>query len=263
MTAGALWAPQNGRVGELIQQLVSEVGGSPHSVFLEEMIQTVLRLAEDQAERGDVKILNAALRELVDAFRLFAPYRGIRKVTIFGSARTTEDQPEYQQALEFAQEISRQGWMVITGAGDGIMKAGQGGAGRERSFGVNIRLPLGQPANEFIQNDSKLITFRYFFTRKLIFVKEADAIALFPGGFGTLDEAFEILTLIQTGKSNPLPVVCVDRPGGDYWRNWDAYVRRTCWRAADLTRGCLPVSGDRPPRGGHCRGHRVLPELSQ
>jgi hypothetical protein len=226
MTAGALWAPQNGRVGELIQQLVSEVGGSPHSVFLEEMIQTVLRLAEDQAERGDVKILNAALRELVDAFRLFAPYRGIRKVTIFGSARTTEDQPEYQQALEFAQEISRQGWMVITGAGDGIMKAGQGGAGRERSFGVNIRLPLGQPANEFIQNDSKLMTFRYFFTRKLIFVKEADAIALFPGGFGTLDEAFEILTLIQTGKSNPLPVVCVDRPGGDYWRNWDAYVRR-------------------------------------
>jgi hypothetical protein len=115
--------------------------------------------------------------------------------------------------------------MVITGAGDGIMKAGQGGAGRERSFGVNIRLPFDQPANEFIQNDPKLITFKYFFTRKLIFVKEADAIALFPGGFGTLDETFEILTLIQTGKSNPLPVVWVDRPGGDYWPTWDRYVR--------------------------------------
>ncbi|OGB94960.1 MAG: cytochrome D ubiquinol oxidase subunit II [candidate division NC10 bacterium RIFCSPLOWO2_02_FULL_66_22] len=215
----------SGEVGELIDRLVKAVGGSPHAEFLHEMVQTVLRLIEDQADRGDVKIMNAALRELVHAFRLFTPYRGIRKVTIFGSARTTEDQPEYRQALAFAHEISRLGWMVITGAGDGIMKAGQGGAGRERSFGVNIRLPFDQPANEFIQNDSKLITFKYFFTRKLIFVKETDAIALFPGGFGTLDEAFEILTLIQTGKSNPLPVVCVDRPGGDYWRTWDTYVR--------------------------------------
>lgn len=215
----------SGEVGELIDRLVKTAGGSPHAELLHEMVQTVLRLIEDQADRGDVKIVNAALRELVHAFRLFTPYRGIRKVTIFGSARTTEDQPEYRQALAFAHEISRLGWMVITGAGDGIMKAGQGGAGRERSFGVNIRLPFDQPANEFIQNDSKLITFKYFFTRKLIFVKETDAIALFPGGFGTLDEAFEILTLIQTGKSNPLPVVCVDRPGGDYWRTWDTYVR--------------------------------------
>jgi uncharacterized protein (TIGR00730 family) len=189
------------------------------------MIQTALRLAEDHADRGDIKILNVALRELVQAFRLFAPYRGIRKVTMFGSARTTEDQPEYQQALAFAHAISRRGWMVITGAGDGIMKAGQGGAGRERSFGVNVRLPFEQPANEIIKNDSKLITFKYFFTRKLVFVKEADAIALFPGGFGTMDETFELLTLIQTGKSNPLPVVCVDSPGGDYWKAWDAYVR--------------------------------------
>lgn len=224
-TPPGLFAPRNGKVGELIHNLVEEAGGSPHAEFLQEMVQTVLRLAEDHADRGDIKILNVALRELVQAFRVFAPYRGIRKVTMFGSARTTEGQPEYQQALMFAHEISRQGWMVITGAGDGIMKAGQGGAGRERSFGVNIRLPFEQPANEFIQNDSKLITFKYFFTRKLIFVKEADAIALFPGGFGTLDEAFEILTLIQTGKSNPLPVVCIDRPGGDYWKAWDSYVR--------------------------------------
>jgi uncharacterized protein (TIGR00730 family) len=220
-----LFAPRNGEVGKLIHRLVQETGGSPHAEFLEEMVQTVLRLAGDNADRGDIKLLNAALRELVYAFRVFAPYRGIRKVTMFGSARTTEDQPEYVQALNFAHKISRQGWMVITGAGEGIMKAGQGGAGRERSFGVNIRLPFEQQANEFIKNDSKLITFKYFFTRKLIFVKEADAIALFPGGFGTLDETFELLTLIQTGKSNPLPVVCVDRPGGDYWKTWDSYVR--------------------------------------
>jgi len=225
MSAPDILGPQNGEVGELIHKLVDGAGGSPHAEFLQEMIQTILRLAEDHADRGDIKILNVALRELVQAFRMFAPYRGTRKVTMFGSARTTEDQPEYLQALNFAHEISREGWMVITGAGDGIMKAGQGGAGRERSFGVNIRLPFEQPANEFIQNDSKLLTFKYFFTRKLIFVKEADAIALFPGGFGTLDETFELLTLIQTGKSNPLPVVCVDRPGGDYWRTWDSYVR--------------------------------------
>lgn len=216
---------RNGKVGELILKLVEEVGGSPHAEFLQEMVQTVLRLAEDHADRGDIKILNVALRELVHAFRVFAPYRGIRKVTMFGSARTTEGQPEYLQALTFAHAISRRGWMVITGAGDGIMKAGQGGAGRERSFGVNIRLPFEQRANEYIQNDSKLITFKYFFTRKLVFIKETDAIALFPGGFGTLDEAFETLTLVQTGKSNVLPIVCVDRPGGDYWRTWDGYVR--------------------------------------
>jgi uncharacterized protein (TIGR00730 family) len=225
MSAPDILAPRNGEVGELIRRLVEGTGGSPHAEFLQEMIQTILRLAEDHADRGDIKILNVALRELVQAFRIFAPYRGIRKVTMFGSARTAEDQPEYLQALNFAHEISRQGWMVITGAGDGIMKAGQGGAGRERSFGVNIRLPFEQPANEIILNDSKLITFKYFFTRKLIFVKEADAIVLFPGGFGTLDETFELLTLIQTGKGNPLPVVCVDRPGGDYWRTWDGYVR--------------------------------------
>jgi len=220
-----LVSSRNGKVQALVQRLVETAGGSPHAEYIQEMVQTALRLVEDQADRGDVKILNAALRELVYAFRIFAPYRGIRKVTMFGSARTTGDQPEYQMALAFSHAISRKGWMVITGAGDGIMKAGQGGAGRDRSFGVNIRLPFDQPANEFIQNDPKLITFKYFFTRKLIFLKEADGIALFPGGFGTLDETFEILTLIQTGKSNPLPVVCVDRPGGDYWLIWDRYVR--------------------------------------
>jgi hypothetical protein len=170
----------------------------------------------------------------VYAFRVFAPYRGTRKVTIFGSARIAEDSPEYRQAAAFAREMSAQGWMVITGAGEGIMKAGQDGAGRDQSFGVNIRLPFEQSANEIIQNDAKLITFRYFFTRKLVFVKETDAIALFPGGFGTMDEAFETLTLLQTGKSPVLPLVCIDRPGGDYWHAWDAYVR-----GALLSRGLI------------------------
>ena len=225
---------RNGEVGELVHRLVEVAGGSTHADFLQEMIHSVLRLIEYQADRGDVKILNAALRELVYALKVFSPYRGVRKVTMFGSARTSEEQPEYMQAQAFAQAIIRQGWMVITGAGDGIMKAGQGGAGRDKSFGVNIRLPFEQVANEFIQNDSKLVTFRYFFTRKLIFVKETDAIALFPGGFGTMDEAFETLTLMQTGKSTLLPVVCVDRPGGDYWQAWDGYVK-----GALLARGLI------------------------
>jgi hypothetical protein len=219
---------------ELISRLIEQAGGSPHAEFLEEMIHSTLRLIRNQASRGDIKILNSALRELIYAFRVFAPYRGIRKVTIFGSARLPEDSPEYRQAADFARMISARGWMVITGAGEGIMKAGQDGAGRERSFGVNIRLPFEQGANEVILNDPKLVTFRYFFTRKLVFVKETDAIALFPGGFGTMDEAFETLTLLQTGKSHLLPLVCVDRAGDDYWRSWDAYVRTTL-----LSRGLI------------------------
>ncbi len=227
-------ARPNGATDELIAKLIELAGGSPHAEFLEEMIHTTLRLIRNQTSRGDIKILNAALRELVYAFRVFAPYRGTRKVTIFGSARIAEDSPEYRQAAAFAREMSAQGWMVITGAGEGIMKAGQDGAGRDLSFGVNIRLPFEQSANEIIQNDAKLITFRYFFTRKLVFVKETDAIALFPGGFGTMDEAFETLTLFQTGKSGLLPLVCVDRPGGDYWQAWDGYLR-----SALLSRGLI------------------------
>ena len=224
----------NGAVDELIAHLIEQAGGSPHSEFLEEMIHSTLRLIRNQTSRGDVKILNAALRELIYAFRIFAPYRGTRKVTMFGSARISEDAPEYLQAVAFAREMSARGWMVITGAGEGIMKAGQDGAGRDQSFGVNIRLPFEQSANEVIQNDLKLITFRYFFTRKLVFVKETDAIALFPGGFGTMDEAFETLTLLQTGKSPLLPLVCVDQQGGGYWRAWDAYIRGTL-----LSRGLI------------------------
>jgi len=189
------------------------------------MMVTMCRLAKDGAGRGELKILNTTLKELRYAFKVFAPYQDIQKVTIFGSSRTPEDHPEYLQAHKFAERMERAGWMVITGAGDGIMGAAQGGAGRDKSFGVNIRLPFEQSANEVIAGDRKLINFRYFFTRKVMFVKESHAITLFPGGFGTHDEGFEALTLIQTGKSELIPVVFVDSPGGSYWRDWEEHIR--------------------------------------
>src|SRR5215831_20266643 len=188
------------------------------------MIETCLKLLRDGSRVGDIKLLNAALRELRYAFKVFTPYRNIRKVSVFGSARLAQDSPPCRTAHEFARRITGAGFMVITGAGHGIMQACQQGAGRERSFGVNIRLPFEQEPNEFISKDAKLLTFRYFFTRKLIFIKEADAAALFPGGFGTHDEAFECLTLVQTGKTRPMPIVFLDAPRGTYWKTWKRYV---------------------------------------
>ena len=211
---------EQGMVDDHIINLIQMCGGTPHADLIKEMILTALKLVDQPADRGDIKILNAALRELRYAFKLFGRYRDVRKVTVFGSARTQEDDPAYQRALSFAQKITKHGYMVITGAGEGIMKAAQEGAGRQMSFGVNIRLPFEQAANVFIENDPKLVTFKYFFTRKLVFMKEADAIALFEGGYGTLDEAFEALTLMQTGKGDILPIVMVDTPGRDYWKGW-------------------------------------------
>src|SRR5205814_6763101 len=158
------------------------------------------------------------------ALKVFAPYRDTRKVSIFGSARTPEAHADYTSAAEFGKKMAAAGWMVITGAGGGIMAAGHGGAGADPSFGLAIRLPFEQQTNTFIANDPKLINFKYFFTRKLMFVRSSHAIALFPGGFGTMDEGFEVLTLIQTGKSVPMPIVFIDRPGGDYWSSWQDYV---------------------------------------
>jgi len=172
-----------------------------------------------------VRVIQTAVRELRYAFRLFAPYNNKRKVTIFGSARTKPDKLEYQQAVEFGRKIAQAGYMVITGAGPGIMQAGHEGAGPENSFGANIRLPWEQGANPIIAEDEKLVTFKYFFTRKLTFIRHSDAIALFPGGFGTLDEGYEAMTLMQTGKSQLMPLVLVDRPGGTYWKTWDQQVR--------------------------------------
>jgi uncharacterized protein (TIGR00730 family) len=190
----------------------------------EEMLVTICRLARDGAERGDVKLIHKALAELRYGLKVFAPYKETRKITIYGSSRTPEGHPDYQTAVEFARRMSESGWMVITGAGDGIMKAGHGGAGREASFGVAIRLPFEQKTNDIIAEDPKLVNFRYFFTRKLMFMKEASAIALFPGGFGTQDEGFEALTLVQTGKTPLIPIVMCERPDGTYWHQWRAYV---------------------------------------
>jgi hypothetical protein len=209
---------------EAIKNLLDAYAPGENGDLLAQMMVTVCRLAEDGADRGDLKMLNTALSELRYSLKVFAPYSQVRKVSIFGSARTPEDHPQYLQAKTFAELIALQGWMVITGAGDGIMRAGHHGARRESSFGVAIRLPFEQDTNTIIAHDEKLVNFKYFFTRKLLFVKQAHAIVLFPGGFGTQDEGFEALTLVQTGKTTPVPIVLCDEPGGTYWRHWRTYV---------------------------------------
>jgi uncharacterized protein (TIGR00730 family) len=192
--------------------------------LIQQIRETADKLIRDGADRAEIKMLNTALKELRYAFKVFAPYRNRRKVTVFGSARLPEDHPAYRQAVEFGRRIAAENFMVITGAASGIMEAGHVGAGRANSFGVNILLPFEQAANSVIRDDNKLMHLKYFFTRKLMFVKESDAVALFPGGFGTQDEGFEVLTLIQTGKSHLFPIVMVDEPGGDYWTRWQQYI---------------------------------------
>jgi len=193
---------------------------------MRELLTGMLKLHDAHLDLLDVKIVNRAVKELRHAFGVFNGYRDRQKVSIFGSARTPSTDPNYQLAHQFSQAIVREGFMVITGGADGIMRAAQEGAGRENSFGVNIMLPFEQGPNSTIADDPKLITFKYFFTRKLMFQKEANAIALFPGGFGTHDEGFEILTLAQTGKSDPQPIICIQAPGCDYWDDWSAFVTR-------------------------------------
>ena len=192
--------------------------------LLEDIVETAFRMART-ANRGEMKLVSRSFRELGRAFRVFAPYRGIRKVSIFGSARTTEDHAEYASARDFSRAIAGRGWMVITGAGPGIMAAGHEGAGAKQSFGVGIKLPVEQGANGFIAGDPKLIDFKYFFTRKITFMKESDAFVLLPGGYGTLDEGFELLTLMQTGKTAIRPVVLLQPEGSTYWTEWMSFVR--------------------------------------
>jgi uncharacterized protein (TIGR00730 family) len=195
--------------------------------LVQQIKETADKLVRDHAPRGDVKLLSTALRELRYCLKVFSAYKDHKKVTVFGSARIKSDHPLYQQAVEFGRAIARAGYMVITGAAAGIMEAGHVGAGRDMSIGVNIMLPFEQSANSVIQGDHKLMHLKYFFTRKLLFVKECDAVVLFPGGFGTHDEGFEVLTLVQTGKSHLFPIVMVDQQGGDYWTQWDHFIR-TC-----------------------------------
>ena len=184
------------------------------------------KLAGDPPSRGDLKILSRTLKELRYAFKVFAPYRRMRKVTVFGSARTPADHPAYCQAVAFGQAMSRHGWFVITGASSGIMEAGHVGSGRDYAMGLNILLPFEQTANSIIAGDPKLVHMKYFFTRKLMFVKETDAVCLLPGGFGTLDEGLEVLTLLQTGKHNMMPIILLDEPGGDYWASFQEFVKQ-------------------------------------
>lgn len=212
-------------IDQLIEDLVAKAGGGQNADLVEEMIVTTLKLLRDDADRGDVKLANTALKEMRYPFRIFSRFKDVHKVSIFGSARTKPDSPDYKLAADFARVMTEdRNWMVITGAGPGIMEAGNEGAGRERSFGVNIRLPFEADANEHVLPD-RLINFKYFFTRKLIFVKESHAFALFPGGFGTMDEAFEALTLIQTGKSPMAPIVLIESDGTGYWETWEGFVR--------------------------------------
>jgi len=210
---------------EAIERFVREYAPCENEDLLREMLVTMCRLSADRVDRGDLKILNTALKELRYAFKVFAPYATIPKVSIFGSARTPEDHPNYLEAKKFAELIGQEGWMVITGAGGGIMRAGHHGASRESSFGVSIALPFEQLTNDLITDDPKLVNFKYFFTRKLVFIKEAEAVVLFPGGFGTQDEGFEALTLIQTAKTTPVPIVLCEEPGGRYWQQWQTYVK--------------------------------------
>jgi len=215
----------NAEVDERLRELVASFGGKdPDLTF--EILATALRLSRDDVGRLDRKIVNSALKEMRYAFRVFAPYRHERKVTIFGSARSAPTDPEYEQARALAKEIVARGWMVVTGAGPGVMEGAQEGAGGERSFGVNIRLPFEAAPNPYIAEDPKLINFKYFFTRKLMFIKEADAFVLLPGGFGTLDETFELLTLIQTGKSDLHPIILLDPPGGTFWHAFEEWIEQ-------------------------------------
>lgn len=216
-------------IAAAIDQLIEQTGGQPGSPaarLVREMVQTSLKLSTDGRDMGELKLMVNSYKELRYAYRIFAKYKQPHKITIFGSARTPETHPDYTACVEFSKLMADAGWMAITGAGNGIMKAGHVGPGRAASFGVAIRLPFEQSTNSVIEGDEKLINFRYFFTRKLMFVSQAEAVALFPGGFGTLDEAFETLTLVQTGRSSPMPIVMVEGAGGDYWKTWDQWMRK-------------------------------------
>jgi uncharacterized protein (TIGR00730 family) len=220
-------------------ELLDAAGVGHNRDQLFEILSSVVRLAQDDANRLNLKITNAALKEMRSAFKVFAPYQNTPKVTIFGSARTLPDHPLYVQTRDLAAALASKGWMVVTGAGPGIMAAGAEGAGLEHTLGVNIRLPFEQGANPFIEADTHLVEMKYFFTRKLMLMKESAGFAVLPGGFGTLDEAFELLTLVQTGKSVPAPIVLLEVPGGTYWHRWEDFmgevVQRELIDAADAS----------------------------
>lgn len=219
---------QGERILNAIQDLIELCGGTPNafeSDLVTQLIQTGLKLLIENHDTGQLKLMTRALKEMRHAYRIFNRYRNVHRVSIFGSARTPEDHPDYLSAKAFSIGMADRGWMCITGAANGIMKAGLEGSKRQSSFGLSIRLPFEIPTNTLIEGDSKLIIFRYFFTRKLMFISHSNAVAVFPGGFGTLDELFEVLTLIQTGKSSIIPVVLIEGTTGIYWKHWENYIQ--------------------------------------
>jgi uncharacterized protein (TIGR00730 family) len=220
---------ESGTTGDLqarARELVEELNPGVDQRIAAELVGSALGLLMDRPDPLDLKIAAAAMREMREAFAVFAPYRDVQKVTVFGSARTETHDPLYEQATRIATMLAERGWMVVTGAGPGIMQAAMEGAGRERSIGVSIRLPFEQGANPVIAGDEKYVSMKYFFTRKLMLVKESRAFVCLPGGFGTLDETFELLTLTQTGKGLPVPIVFLDTPGDPYWEAIDDMIRR-------------------------------------
>ncbi|HXH22622.1 MAG TPA: TIGR00730 family Rossman fold protein [Dehalococcoidia bacterium] len=222
--ARRIYSTGSAELDRLVQDVVERVE-TQEADLLRELMTTSLRLVLQGSTRAELKLVNAAMKEFAYSFRVFAPYQHLPKVSIFGSARVMPGDPAYIAARDFAREMASRGWMVITGAGPGIMAAGHEGAGASQSFGANIRLPFLNPANVYIARDGKLINFKYFFTRKVTFMKESKAFVLLPGGWGTLDEAFELLTLVQTGKSDLHPVVLLEPDGSTYWRTWDEFIR--------------------------------------
>jgi uncharacterized protein (TIGR00730 family) len=209
-----------------IDGLIELAGDIQHPEIVREMILAALKAGQEGDERGDLKLMNTTLKEMRFTSKIFGPYRNVKKVTVFGSARTQPHERAYKMARLFGQKLSEAGFMVITGGGPGIMQAVNEGAGSENSFGVNIRLPFEQSPNPVLMGNPRNIMYKYFFNRKVAFLKEADAVVLFPGGFGTLDEAMETLTLLQTGKRNPMPLILIEEPDGTYWSRWLEFSKK-------------------------------------
>ena len=217
----------NGEADTAIDALIDKVGGIRHADIVREMVLAALKAGQEGDCRGDLKLMNATLKEMRFTSKVFCPYRVFRKVSVFGSARVKPEEPVYEMANRLGRKLAAAGFMVITGGGPGIMQAVNEGAGPEHSFGINIRLPFEQKPNPVIDGNPRYISYKYFFNRKVAFLKEAHAVVLFPGGFGTMDEAMETITLVQTGKRYPFPLILVDAPGGTYWQRWLQFIEKT------------------------------------
>jgi len=228
-------------VDHLIMELVGKSSSEQTADLMREIVTTVVKLGKESRDKGDLKLVNNALKELRYSFKIFSPYREVKKVVIFGSARSKKTSAEYLMAEEFSRKLSEKGYMIVTGGGPGVMEAGNKGSQAGRDFALNIRLPFEQKPNPYLDEKDMLINFKYFFTRKLVFVKETDATALFPGGFGTNDEGFEMLTLVQTGKSKPRPIVLMEPHGSTYWRTWKNFVNKELVKTAYINESDLKL----------------------